>query len=68
MPAVDYRLPDGLSWEELETVLRMAITSGGAAGLEVTIFNPALDADGSITRAVVACLVNALTGRGLRTG
>ena len=27
MPAVDYRLPDGLSWAELETVLRLALDS-----------------------------------------
>ena len=60
MPAVDYRLPDGLSWYELETVLRMAIESGRAVGLEVTIFNPALDADGAIARALVAGLVRAL--------
>ena len=48
MPAVDYRLPGGLTWTELETVIRAAITSGSALGLEVTIFNPALDDDGSI--------------------
>jgi arginase len=60
MPAVDYRLPGGLSWDELETVIRVAIDSGAVVGLEVTIFNPALDSDGSITRALVACLVRAL--------
>lgn len=61
MPAVDYRLPGGLSWSELETVIRVAIESGDVAGLEVTIFNPALDIDGSIARTLVACLVAALT-------
>jgi arginase len=60
MPAVDYRLPGGLSWDELVTVLRMAIDTGRAVGLEVTIFNPALDADGAITRTLVARLVDAL--------
>ena len=50
MPAVDYRLPGGLSWGELDTVLRAAIRSGRVRGLEVTIFNPALDRDGSIAR------------------
>ena len=63
MPAVDYRLPGGLSWDELETVIRVASESGDLVGLEVTIFNPALDADGSIARAVVACLTNALGDR-----
>jgi len=60
MPAVDYRLPGGLSWDELETVIRAAIDSGDALGLEVTIFNPALDHDGAIARALVARLVSAL--------
>jgi arginase len=60
MPAVDYRLPDGLSWNELETVIRAAIQSGATVGLEVTIFNPSLDTDGAIARALVACLVSAL--------
>jgi arginase len=62
MPAVDYRLPGGLSWDELETVTGMAFGTGRAVGLEVTIFNPTLDADGSITRALVASLVRALGG------
>jgi arginase len=60
MPAVDYRLPDGLSWDELGTVLRLAIDSRRAVGIEVTIFNPALDRDGVITRSLVDCLVGAL--------
>jgi arginase len=62
MPAVDYRLPGGLSWDELEAVLRTSIENGRAAGLEVTIFNPSLDTDGTITPALVACLANALGG------
>jgi arginase len=68
MPAVDYRLPGGLSWNELETVIRVAIGSGDALGLEVTIFNPALDTDGAIARALVARLVSALNDRHLRSG
>ena len=62
MPAVDYRLEGGLRWDELETVLAIAIETGRVTGVEVTIFNPALDADGTITRALVAHLVNALRG------
>ncbi len=41
MPAVDYRLPDGLRWGELQAVLGAAIASGAVAGIEVTIFNQA---------------------------
>ncbi|MGH9031295.1 MAG: arginase family protein [Acidimicrobiia bacterium] len=68
MPAVDYRLPGGLSWNELETVIRVAVESGEAVGLEVTIFNPSLDPAGAIARALVARLVSALDDRHLRPG
>jgi arginase len=61
MPAVDYRLPDGLSWTELTTVLRAALISGHAAGLDVTIFNPLLDPDGRLARALVDALVAGLS-------
>ena len=60
MPAVDYRLPGGLHWDELESVIRLAIDSGSAVGLEVTIFNPRLDHDQSIARRLVACLARGL--------
>jgi arginase len=61
MPAVDYRLPGGLSWAELTVVLEAALASGRAAGLEVTIFNPTLDADGRIARVLVDTLVACLS-------
>jgi arginase len=35
MPAVDYRLPDGLTWEELIAVLRSAVASDHATGLRM---------------------------------
>ena len=60
MPAVDYRLPGGLSWDELESVLAAAIATGRAVGLELTILNPALDTDGVIIRTLVARLGRAL--------
>jgi arginase len=62
MPAVDYRLPGGLSWDELECVIRLAIDSTRAVGLEITIFNAALDTDGSIAEALVSCLARSLDG------
>jgi arginase len=62
MPAVDYRLPGGLSWNELETLIHLAMSSGRAVGIEVTIFNPALDSDGSLATALVDCLTRALVG------
>jgi arginase len=61
MPAVDFRLPGGLSPEQLETVLAMALDSGHAVGLEVTIYNPALDTDGRAGKLLTDLLVNALS-------
>jgi arginase len=60
MPAVDYRLEGGLSWEELIAVLRIAIGSGKAVGLEVAIYNPKLDRDGSAGRGLAHALADAL--------
>jgi arginase len=50
MPAVDYRHPGGLTWQEAGEILGGLLASDGARGLEVTIFNPRLDSDGSIAR------------------
>jgi arginase len=66
MPAVDYRLRGGLSWSELETLIHVAIDSGAAVGLEVTVFNPTLDSDGAIAGALVTCLARALGGADVR--
>jgi arginase len=43
MPAVDYRMPDGLSPEELSEALAVVLSSPLAVGMEVTIYNPSLD-------------------------
>jgi arginase len=64
MPAVDYRLPGGLTWQELETVLRTALSDGGAVGLDVAIFNPRLDPDGSLAKRLTECLLRSLDGQG----
>ena len=61
MPAVDYRLPGGLSWEELSATLHLVMETGKAVGLNVGIFNPSLDPDGAIGRRLVECLVEGLT-------
>jgi arginase len=64
MPAVDYRLPGGLTWPELERVLGVAVCDERAVGLDVTIFNPRLDPDGRIAARLAACLRSALSGTG----
>jgi arginase len=61
MPAVDYRMPGGLSWGELTITLRTAMATGRAVGLELTIFNPRLDPDGAIARDLVDAVVAGLT-------
>jgi arginase len=60
MPAVDYRLPGGMSWDELSATLQVLIPTRQAVGLNVGIFNPVLDEDGAIARGLVSCLVAGL--------
>ncbi|KGM30651.1 arginase family protein, partial [Inquilinus limosus] len=62
MPAVDYRMPGGLSFDELAAVLDAAAASGRLAGIDITIFNPALDPDGTIAAAFADAVA-----RGLRS-
>ena len=61
MPAVDYRLPDGLEWEELVPILRAAMRSRRALGIDVTIFNPKLDPDRAIAKRFVRAICDGLT-------
>ncbi|MFD9408669.1 arginase family protein [Streptomyces sp. NPDC059989] len=63
MPAVDYRIPGGLTWSELETVLSTALADERALGLDVTIFNPRLDPGGSIAARLTTCLRRGLSAR-----
>lgn len=60
MPAVDYRLDGGLGWGELSALLKTLISSGRAIGMNVGIFNPRLDRDGSIARQFAKSLVAGL--------
>jgi arginase len=62
MPAVDFRVPGGLSVEELTTVLRVALASGRAVGIEIAIYNPRLDEDGSAGRRLADLLKEVLGG------
>lgn len=61
MPAVDFRVPGGLSWNELAAVLGIALSSGKARGLEITIYNPRLDEDGSAGRGLADMLAAVLS-------
>jgi arginase len=55
-PAVDYRLPGGLLFEQVEYIIKSLLTTGKMAGLSVTIFNPKLDQDGYISRNITQCI------------
>jgi arginase len=63
MPAVDYRLPGGLSWAEAGTALKIALGSGTVVGVDVTIFNPRLDPNGAIARSLVELLIEAFSAK-----
>ncbi len=64
MPAVDYRLPDGLWPEELEEVLGIVLATPLAVGMEVTIYNPALDSpQRAAARTLARAVTAALAGR-----
>jgi arginase len=60
MPAVDYRLPDGLSVGEIVEAIRRAMNTGRVRGVNVTIYNPTLDWDGSQAKLLVDLLGAAL--------
>jgi arginase len=55
-PAVDYRLPGGLSFEQASYFIRNLLATGKAAGISVTIYNAALDPDQSIAKNIVDCI------------
>jgi arginase len=61
MPAVDYRLDGGLSFSDLSELLKILLGSGCAVGMDITIFNPLLDVDGSITRRFISSIVAGLS-------
>jgi arginase len=62
MQAVDDPRPDGLAWDEVTSALRIAMASGRAVGVQVAIYNPDFDADGSNGRGLAAAIREALAG------
>ena len=56
MPAVDYRLDDGLSYSDLSEVLKNLLATNHTVGMTITIFNPHLDLDGSIATKFVSSI------------
>jgi arginase len=62
MPAVDYRHPGGLTWEEATEILRGLLHASGARGLEVTIYNPRLDPGGNHARQLCDLITAVVPG------
>lgn len=60
MQSVDDPRPDGLTWDDGIAVLRTAIASDQAVGLQVAIYNPDIDKDGSNGRELAAAIRSAL--------
>jgi arginase len=52
-PAVDYRLPDGMCFYEVEYIIRNILKCADLIGVDITIFNPQLDSDQVIARQIV---------------
>lgn len=59
MPAVDSPDPGGLRFDELEPIVRAAVQSPRAVGMELTIFDPDKDPDGRLARQLVDLLARA---------
>ena len=61
-PAVDYRLPGGLSSERCEQLLRGVLSTNKIIGMTVTIFNPTLDDEqGTVAKMLTNLLSRSLT-------
>ncbi|WP_200841930.1 arginase family protein [Actinomadura sp. K4S16] len=61
MPAVDSPNPDGLSFEELTSVLRTLVASPRAVGVHIAIYDPELDPDGVAGAALTETIVAAFS-------
>ena len=61
MPAVDYRLNGGLSFYELSELLKIIVASGRTVVMDITIFNPNFDSDGSIAHRFVSSILEGLS-------
>jgi arginase len=65
MPAVDSPDPGGLTAGQLTGLL--ATLAPGAAGAQVTVFDPDLDPDGRYARLITGILIDGLSGLGTGT-
>lgn len=64
-PAVDYRLPGGLLFKQVEHLIKSLLLTGRIAGISVTIFNPTLDKDNSISKNIADSIGRAFNINGV---
>jgi arginase len=57
MPAVDSPQPDGMTPDDLTTVLKRAVSSQHCVGMQCTIYDPTLDPDGKGAELIADMLV-----------
>jgi arginase len=62
-PPSTYAGPGGLSLAETKQALNVFASRKNVAALEITTYNPSLDADGSSARTLIELLVDVLTAR-----
>ena len=55
-PAVDYHIPGGLLFDQVEYLIKNLLYTGRITGISVTIFNPRLDKDGHISKNIATSL------------
>ncbi len=60
VPAVDWRVPGGLSPDEIAALIGGVAREGRLAGMSVSIYNPALDPDGRAAQVIVETLAHGL--------
>ena len=58
-PAVDYRLPGGLKFDEASLLINKLLTTDRIAGISVTIYNANLDPDSHVAKGITDCLATA---------
>jgi arginase len=64
MPAVDSLDPGGLAFEELEEILAIALASPRVVGMELDIYDPDLDAKGTLAEKLVGLIERAFARAG----
>ena len=66
-PAVDYRIPGGLTEAEARLILGRLLNTSMIKGISVTIYNPKLDPAGNAGNAISGIIINAFKDAFIRT-